>query len=423
MKAEIIAVGTELLMGETADTNSAWLAMRMPEVGLELRWITVVGDDMERLRAQLELAWSRSDYIFTIGGLGPTEDDITRDAIAGVLNEPLTTDPELIEWLEQSFQRRGIPMPSHNRRQAGTIPSATAVQNPMGTAPGWWVERDSRVLVTMPGPPAELQEMWSSKVSPRLKERVTGSVIRTRTFKTIGLSEAALDEMVKHLYGQEGLDLGCYTRLDGIALRAIARAPDEPAALARLQALEEQMRSVLGPHLWGLDEERPERRLGELLRERGYTLAVVESCTGGLLAGAITEVAGSSGYFVGGAVAYANELKTVVGVDPAVIERYGAISQECAAAMADAARSAYGADCGIGVTGVAGPSELEGIPVGTVYIGVAQPEGSSGSYHRFPPRRPLVRGRAVVMALLEMCQALGQAAELPQQSTGAQRSR
>jgi nicotinamide-nucleotide amidase len=408
VKAEIIAVGTELLMGETADTNSNWLAIRMPEVGLDLRWITVVGDDMGRLTELLERAWGRSDYVFTIGGLGPTEDDMTRDAIASMLGEPLTTAPGLIEWLEESFRSRGIAMPAHNRRQAGIIPSAEPVLNPMGTAPGWWVERDDHVLVTMPGPPGELHEMWSSRVGPRLKERITGSIIRTRTFKTIGLSEAALDEMVKHLYGQEEVDLGCYTRSDGISLRAITKAPDESTALRRLDAIGDQMRAVLGPHLWGLDDDRPERRLAELLRNHGYKLAVVESCTGGLLAGAITEVPGSSEYFVGGAVTYTNQLKIAVGVDPAIIERYGAVSEKCALAMAQAARATYGADCGIGVTGVAGPSQQDGVPVGTVYIGVAHPGGESVSYHRFPPRRPLVRGRAVLMALLDMGHALQQ---------------
>ena len=410
VKAEIIAVGTELLMGETADTNSGWLAQYMPQVGLDLRWITVVGDDVDRLTQALELAWSRSDYVFTIGGLGPTEDDLTREAIARMLREPLSTDPELVRWLEERFRRRNTPISSHNLRQTTIIPSATGVPNSAGTAPGWWVEKAGKVLITMPGPPDELMEMWNAQLMPRLQARVTGAIIRTRTFKTIGVNEAAVDEMVKDLYGTPGVDLGCYAKVDGIYLRAIANAPNEAAALAVLDVLEVGVRKALGPHLWGVDEQTPQLRVGELLRERSYTLAVLESCTGGLVSGAITEVSGSSAYFKGGTVTYSNELKSAAGVDAKVIDRHGAISGECAAEMAQAACRTHGADCGIGVTGVAGPSESEGKPPGLVYIAVVLPgEAPTVSEHQFPARRALVRGRAVAMALLQLCQVLQRA--------------
>ena len=406
MKAEIVAVGTELLMGETADTNSGWLAERLPGLGLELQRVTVVGDEMDQMVETLATAWRRSDFVITIGGLGPTQDDITRDAIAQVLGEPLTTDPALIEWLKEGFRRRGVELSDANRRQAGIIPSATAVLNSMGTAPGWWVEKEGTVLVSMPGPPRELMEMWGTQVVPRLRAMVKANIIRTRTLKTTGLSEADVDERVRHLYGKENPYLGCYAKPDGIHLRLIAKATDEEAALALLQPMEEEIRAVMAPYLWGVDEETPEERVGALLQKRGYTLAVLESCTGGLLAGAITNVPGSSSYFLGGAVTYANQAKVHAGVDPAIIERYGAVSEECAVAMAEAARSTYGADCGLGVTGVAGPTELEGVAVGTVMLGIAHPGGARAANHRFPPRRPLVRSRAVTVALLELCQAL-----------------
>ena len=410
MKAEVIAVGTELLMGETADTNSGWLAQRLLELGLELHAITVIGDDLDRLTDALERAWRRSDYVFTIGGLGPTEDDMTRDAVARMLGETMTTDPELVRWLEARFRRRGTaPMPLHNLRQAAIIPSAEGLPNPVGTAPGWWVEKDGTVLATMPGPPGEMMEMWNDQLTPRLQARVIGSIIRTRTFKTIGLSEAAVDEMVSHLYATDGLDLGCYGKSDGIYLRAIAKATTEAAALTVLDGLERDVRQALGPHLWGLDEETPQQRAGQLLRERSYTLAVLESCTGGLVAGAITEVPGSSAYFKGGTVTYADDRKVAAGVDPKVIEEHGAVSHECAAAMAEAARRTHGTDCGIGVTGVAGPDDLEGNPPGLVYIGVSHPGGTTTSEYRFPARRALVRGRAVASALLALCQELQRA--------------
>ena len=200
MRAEIIAVGTELLTGETADTNSSWLASQMPAVGLEVQWITIAGDDPNRLTDIISRAWARSDYVFTMGGLGPTLDDITRDCIAAVLGQELRTSSDLVEWLESNFRRRGMPMPAQNLRQAGIIDSAIPVLNPRGTAPGWWVDSNDKVLVTMPGPPGEMMHMWSNEIAPRLKQRIVGSVILSRTFKTIGLGEAAVDEMVKHVY-------------------------------------------------------------------------------------------------------------------------------------------------------------------------------------------------------------------------------
>ena len=403
MKAEIVAVGTELLMGETADTNSGWLATHMPEVGLELQWITVVGDNLQQLTEILDRAWRRSDYVFTIGGLGPTLDDLTRDAIAKMLGEKLGTADDLVEWLHENFRRRGITeMPSQNLRQAGIIASASAMHNDTGTAPGWWVERDGKVLVTMPGPPNELMNMWSKEVAPRLKERVVGSVILARTFKTIGLSEAAVDEMVKHVYDMEGVDLGCYAKPDGIYVRVIAKAANEAAALEALDRAGVEIRNALGANIWGVDEETPQARVGELLKAQGYTLAVLESCTGGMVAAAVTDVPGASDYFLGGTVTYTNEMKVMAGVPASTIERFGAVSEETAAAMAEAARRAFGADCGIGVTGVAGPSEQEQVQVGTVFIGVSHPGGVKVEEHRFPARRPLVRGRATTAALLAL---------------------
>lgn len=403
VKAEIIAVGTELLMGETADTNSGWLATKLPEVGLELQWITIVGDDLQHAADILERAWRRSDYVFTIGGLGPTLDDLTRDAVAMMLDEPLTTDPELKRWLEDMFRRRGAsPMPSQNIRQAGIIPSAKAIPNANGTAPGWWVERDGKILVTMPGPPGEFMAMWNTEVLPRLKRRIKGTVLLTRTFKTIGLGEASVDEMVRHVYDMPGIVLGCYAKPDGIYLRTIAKAPTDGEARAALARAEVAVRAALGPSLWGVDEETPQQRVGALLRERGYKLAVVESCTGGMVAEAITEVPGASAYFLGGAVTYTDAAKVAAGVPAGTLQRFGAVSRETAEAMAQAARAMYGADCGIGVTGEAGPVSGSGVEPGIVFIAVAHPGGTRVVEHRYPPRRPLVRGRAVAQALLEL---------------------
>ena len=407
MKAEIIAVGAELLMGETQDTNSSWIGSRLPEMGLELQWVTIVGDDVGMLVDIISRAWERSDVVLTIGGLGPTKDDVTRDGIAGVLGEEMTVDPGLAEWLESSFARRNIrPMPQQNLRQASIIPSAKAIHNSLGTAPSWWIERDDKIIATLPGPPREMMNMWTTEIAPRLKERIPGDVIRSRTFKTIGLSEAAVDELVGAAYEMPGMDLGVYAKPDGIYVRAIARSATEAEAQRTLTDAEDHIRGALADYIWGTDEEfPPELAAGALLRG-GHKLAVMESCTGGMLGAAITDIPGSSAYFVGGAITYTDDLKIKAGVPTGTIRAYGAVSEETARAMASAACAAYGADCGIGVTGVAGPDDVDGVKAGTVYIAVAHPGGVDAQLHQFPSRRPLVRARAVTAALLQLLRAL-----------------
>lgn len=407
MNAEIIAVGTELLMGETQDTNTSWIGQRLPEFGLELEYAAIVGDDLTRLTETLDRAWRRADVVIAMGGLGPTLDDLTRDAIAKMLGEPLTTDPELKVWLEENFARRNVrPMPKQNLRQAGLIPSAVAIRNAMGTAPSWWIERDGKLLITLPGPPRELANMWTTEIAPRLKERLPGKKIMSRTFKTIGLSEAAVDEMARDVYDVPGMDFGVYAKPDGIYLRAIAKADTEAEALTTLLRAETMVRDALGPYIWGTDEEYPPERAGELLRRRGYTLAVMESCTGGMVGAAITEIPGSSDYFLGGAITYSNAMKAQAGVPDQTLQANGAVSEEAAREMAEAARRTFGADCGVSVTGVAGPDDQNRVKAGTVFIGVAAPSGSTVTRHEFPSRRPLVRNRAVTAALLQLIQAL-----------------
>lgn len=407
MNAEIIAVGTELLMGETQDTNTSWIGQRLPEFGLELEYAAIVGDDLTRLTETLDRAWRRADVVIAMGGLGPTLDDLTRDAIAKMLGEPLTTDPELKVWLEENFARRNVrPMPKQNLRQAGLIPSAVAIRNAMGTAPSWWIERDGKLLITLPGPPRELANMWTTEIAPRLKERLPGKKIMSRTFKTIGLSEAAVDEMARDVYDVPGMDFGVYAKPDGIYLRAIAKADTEAEALTTLLRAETMVRDALGPYIWGTDEEYPPERAGELLRRRGYTLAVMESCTGGMVGAAITEIPGSSDYFLGGAITYSNAMKAQAGVPDQTLQANGAVSEDAAREMAEAARRTFGADCGVSVTGVAGPDDQNGVKAGTVFIGVAAPSGSTVTRHEFPSRRPLVRNRAVTAALLQLIQAL-----------------
>ena len=390
-------------MGEIQDTNSSWLASQLPQFGLEVRQATLVGDDPERYVEVLLRSWQRNPYTFTTGGLGPTSDDVTREAIAQVFSEETYVDPQQLEHLTSIFRSRGSEMPASNIKQAWLIPSASAIPNRMGTAPGWWAEKDDRVIVAMPGPPRELKDIWEREVAPRLRQRIEGNVVLTKTLKTIGLSEGAVDEMAAPVLASENPYVGVYAKPDGIHLRIISRGPDHTEANKLLLSVENQIRHIFTDSIWGIDEETVENSVGDLLRRRGLTLATMESCTGGLLADSITNVAGSSGYFKGGIVSYTNELKIAHGVPASLIEEHGAVSAQVAEAMAEAVRSQLGADYGIGITGVAGPDPLEDKPPGTVYIGVARSGGKEAAYHRFPSTsRSLVKNRAVIMALLTL---------------------
>jgi nicotinamide-nucleotide amidase len=286
------------------------------------------------------------------------------------------------------------------------IPSAQALRNSRGTAPGWWVEKGGRIIVALPGVPQELEYLWENYVAPRLKKLSHGAVVLSRTIKTFGLSEAAVAERVADLFGGENPYLGIYAKSDGIHLRIIARAATEDDAWRLVRPMEEELRRALGDVVWGVDNEVPEETAGVLLRRQRLTLATMESCTGGLLASAITDVSGSSDYFRGGIVTYATEAKVAHGVDRKLVEAHGVISAQVAEAMAQAARRELTADIGIGLTGVAGPATVEGKPVGTVFIGLAWDGGTRTISGRYPPQRHLVKRRAVTHALLELCRLL-----------------
>ena len=406
MQAEIFSIGHELLMGEITDTNSAYLASQLARLGLQVRQTSQIGDDLDHLSEAFERAFRRSKVILSTGGLGPTQDDLTREAIAKVLGEEMQLQEDLVKELRAYFGSRGIDMPEQNLNQATLIPSAQVIPNPRGTAPGWWVEHEGSIFIAMPGPPGEMKDMWLNQVFPRLREQVATQAIMTRTIKTTGLTEAGVAEMVATYFGNDNPYLGIYARPDGIHLRIIARSDTEEEAEGLSRPLEEHIREALGPYIWGYDEETPEVSAGNMLKEQGLTLAVMESCTGGLLASAITDVPGSSAYFKGGIVVYSNDLKAASGVDARLIEKHGAISAEVALAMARAARERLGADIGISTTGVAGPDEMEGKPVGTVHIAIAWSNGEKHYEHKLPPRRELIKNRTATLALLELARLL-----------------
>ena len=406
MKAEIISIGTEILLGQITDTNASYLAGQLPMLGIDLYWASQVGDNRRRLVEVMQRAWGRSQLTITTGGLGPTEDDLTREAIAEVLGEEMTVDPALEQELREFFRRISYEMPDRNIKQATLIPSAQAIPNPRGTAPGWWVEREGRILVAMPGPPQEMQRMWEREVLPRLRTKAEAGVILSTTFKTFGLSEAGVDELISALLSSANPTLAVYAKPEGIQIRLTAKARESEEAKRLMAPMEARVREILGERIWGTDDDTLEGVVGGLLTGKRLSLATMESCTGGLLASVLTDAPGSSAYFRGGLVAYSNEMKSAWGVDAKLIEERGAVSPEVAQAMATAARLRLGADIGIGITGVAGPTEIEGKPVGTIYIAIDDGRKRRLISGNYPPRRPDVKRWAALAALFELRRAL-----------------
>ncbi len=407
MKAEIMGIGTELLMGELNDTNAGWIATRLPSLGITLQWVTLVGDDLGQLVHAFQKGLERSDIIFTTGGLGPTQDDLTREAVTAAFGETPTVQEDMVEQLRQYFRNRGQDMPSHNIKQAWLIPSAQFIPNRNGTAPGWWAERDGKIIIIMPGPPVEMQAIFREQVEPRLKELAPGEVTITRNVKTMGLGEAAVDEIMSEYFGHENPYLGIYSKADGIHLRVIARAADEVAARRMIVPVEQAVHDRLGEYVWGYDDETPEQAVAQALQLRGKTLAAMEYCTGGFLTNAITDVNEAQRHFRGSIVAFGAESLAVSGVPPALLDNHGAVSQEAANAMASAALAQLNADYGIGVTGAPGPGELDGRPMGLCYVAIARataagPQVIKELELRVPPRRITIKRRISNQALIEL---------------------
>ncbi len=375
MRAEILSCGTELLLGHITDTNATYLAQSLAPLGIDLYFVSQVGDNQERIVETLRRAWGRSELIIMTGGLGPTEDDLTRESISALMGETMQVDEEQGAHLRELFARMKMEMPERNIKQATLIPSAQALPNPVGSAPGWWVEKDGRIIVAMPGVPREMFRMWQEQAIPRLRP-LLGSSIFTRILRVTGLGESTVEERVGALLHSNNPTIATYAKDDAVDVRITAKADSVEEAKRLVAGVEVEARKMLGKHVFGADRETLASVVGGLLKERQQTLGIMESLTGGLLASAITDVSGSSAYFLGGLVTYSTELKAQMGVPREILEQHGAVSLETAAAMAHAVRERLGADIGLGITGVAGPDPLEGKPVGTVYIAVEGPEGS-----------------------------------------------
>jgi nicotinamide-nucleotide amidase len=402
MNAEIIAIGSELLTPSRVDTNSLWLTAQLNELGVEVTQKTIVGDDRERLAASIRAALGRVPILVITGGLGPTEDDVTRDAVASALSRGLTYSEEIYHSIEARFASFGRPMAEINKRQAYLVEGAAKLENPNGTAPGQWIDLPGAMIALLPGPPHEMKPLFTGQCLPRLRERVPPRFIRTRFYRVAGLGESDLDQLIAPLYKPYSNPVTTILAATGdiqIHLRAQADSFETAEALA--QELGDKIEASLGERIYSRDGSPIENVIGACLKQRGETVAVAESCTAGLLGGRITEVPGSSSWFVGGFQVYQTAMKTrLLGLDPKLVAEHGVVSEQVATAMAVAARERTGADWALSVTGEAGPEPSPGGPApGTIWIGLAGRFGASARLFRVPGDRIRIRAYAVQSAL------------------------
>lgn len=402
VRAELLMIGTELLLGQTVDTNAAFIAETLAENGVNVYFKTTVGDNRQRLLAALSVAVLRADVVITSGGLGPTEDDLTRDVVAAALGVELVEDEEALEQMKSWFQRHDRPMPKSNLKQALMPKGATVLPNDRGTAPGFVLRHLDKAVICLPGVPQEMRAMMTEQVLPYLHDHYDlEATLHSRLLKFTGIGESDLEERLVDLFRSSNPTVAPYASLGEVKLRLTTRAEDEEEAMALFAPLEQEIRRRVGEYMYGSGDDTLEGVIGRMLKAAGKTAAVAESCTGGLIAKRLTDVPGSSAWFPGGLVAYSNEAKErLLDVPGDVLATYGAVSEETAKAMARGAALRFGADIGVGVTGVAGPGGgTEEKPVGLVYAAVYADEKARARRLLFGGRRDHIRQRAAQSAL------------------------
>ena len=372
MNAEIVGIGTELLLGQIANTNAQHISHALAGIGVDVFFHTVVGDNEARIADVLSTAMARSDAVVITGGLGPTPDDITSESVAGVTGRPLERRPELVGRIEEIFRRLGRPMPEVNLKQADLPRGATAI-DPEGTAPGFWMEHEDTLIFALPGVPWEMKAMLAKVVLPELRARAGEAVTTSKEIMVVGLGESRTHELIGDVVeAQTNPSIAFRAGAGIVRVRLTAKAADEHTALGLIRPVEQEIRRRLRPHDLPLDATSPGEALGKMLRERGATVAVVESLTGGAIGLELSSTSGAGDYFLGSIVSYSSAAKKdVVGVEEAILLGPGAVSEQAAAALAEGAAARFGADLGLGATGVAGPSEQEGKPVGTIFVAAA----------------------------------------------------
>lgn len=384
MSAEIICVGTELLLGDILNTNTQYLAQELASLGIAHYYQSVVGDNMERIAQLLEIATKRSSILLFTGGLGPTPDDLTTEAIAAFFNTPLIEKAEIIEDITAKFAQRGIKMTPNNHKQALIPQGAEILPNPSGTAPGIiWQPRQGLTVMTFPGVPSEMHRMWQETAVPYLKSQGWGQeIIYSRMMRFRGIGESALATKVAPLFDLTNPTVAPYASKGEVKLRVSTKAKNESEAIASIEPVAQKIREIAGLDYFGSDEDTLASVVGELLREAGETVSVAESCTAGGLGAMLTEISGSSDYFLGGVISYANEVKiSLLGVKEEDLAQCGAVSDRVAQQMALGVKQKLGSSWGLSITGIAGPcGGTETKPVGLVYIGSAAPDGTIESF-------------------------------------------
>jgi len=402
MRAEIIAIGSELLTPYRLDTNSLFLTDGLNQVGIRVVHKAVVGDSLDDMRASFRQALDRADLVVACGGLGPTDDDRTREAVADLLSRKLELNEGVLRHIQELFRRFGRVMPEINRRQAMVPEGATVIPNPRGSAPGLWIEASGHIVILLPGVPSELRAMFDQEIRPRLIRLGHDERLFTRDLRITGLPESEVEQRVSPLYAlYPDTETTILASPPGIQLHPRVWSRDPAQANQILDEMVKRMALALGEHLYSTEGEAMEEVVARALTENRATIAVAESCTGGLLAERLTNIPGSSVYFLGGVVCYSNELKSaLVDVPAELIESKGAVSPEVALALADGIRKRTGATIGVGVTGIAGPGGgTPEKPVGLVHIGIADERGPRERRFQFPGDRERIRMHASQTAL------------------------
>lgn len=404
MWAELIAVGSELLSWDKAETNSLHISKQLNLLGINVRYKSVVGDAESDIEAVLKAAVSRSQVVIITGGLGPTEDDLTRKVVAKALKRGLVLSDALLEKIKKRFESMGKAMPKNNERQALMPNKAIVIDNPIGTAPGFAIEHDKVIIICLPGVPAEMQRMFEDGAAPLIKKRINASeAVKLRIIRTCGIAEAKVDELIGDLYAADkNIRIGLAADEKGVDVRIASSKASEIEVSRLFSELEEKITARLKDYIYGFDNEEMEGIVVRLLMEKGVKLAVAESCTGGLISKRLTDISGSSACFDRGIVSYSNEAKIqMLKVPSKLIEEYGAVSSQAAMAMAEGARRISNTELGIGVTGVAGPTGgTPQKPVGLVYIAISEKgKETRCKGYNFAGSRDMIRMKSSQFAL------------------------
>jgi nicotinamide-nucleotide amidase len=402
LSAEIIAIGSELLTPNFIDTNSMYLTRQLNEIGIPVVMKTIVGDDENYLEQALRGSLERTSIVITIGGLGPTEDDVTKKVVARVLHRQLVLDDAILAAIEKRFKARGAEMPKNNARQALVLTGSDVLVNNNGTAPGLWIAADRNNMILLPGPPSELMPMFEESCIPKLRKLAGGMALARRIYRTTGLPESALDARIAPIYGKyKAIQTTVLAKPGQVDVRLTAHGKTQEEADRAVQELAQKIEHELQEYIFTNTEQSLEEVVGMYLTMKQATIAVAESCTGGMLAERLTSIDGSSRYFMSGIVTYSNQSKIdLAGIPPLLLEMQGAVSEEVARGLADSVREKIGTTLGVAVTGIAGPSGGSADkPVGTVHVAVTGPEGTQHREFLFPGNRERIRWQSTQAAL------------------------